>query len=90
MRKCLLLSALVALGACQQNVAVPTAQQLIDNPQLLTEWQAKCNTGEYSHVSADQKIVFCTTTQNATFSNSEIKQGKEAEDFYDANTLRKK
>lgn len=89
MRKLLPLCALVVMCGCQQQVAVPTAQELIQNRQLLTEWQSKCNTGEYSHLAPAQKSNLCSTTEEATISVAEKNAGSNASDFYDANTKRK-
>lgn len=90
MRKILALSALLVVCGCQQNVSVPTAKQLIDNPQLLTEWRAKCDTGEYSQLPADEKAKMCATTGDATISVAQAKAGNEEADFFKANTIRKK
>jgi hypothetical protein len=65
MRKLLVLPLIVAASACQQTVVVPTTNELMGNPQLLAQWQAKCDSGEYSHLPADQKNNFCFTTQEA-------------------------
>lgn len=89
MRKKLCLSALLLVCGCQQNVVVPTTKELLANPQLLAEWQTKCDTGEYSHLPADQKARICFTTQNAVISSAEIQAGKDSQNFYDANTKRK-
>lgn len=89
MRKILPLIAFLAVCGCQREVAVPTTQELIGNRELLTEWEAKCNTGEYSHLPADQKTKYCLTTQNASISVLESAAGKSAADFYKANTRRK-
>ena len=89
MRKLLPLCALAAMCGCQQQVAVPTAQELIQNRQLLTEWQNKCNTGEYSRLAPAQRSNLCSTTQEATISVAEKNAASNASDFYDANTKRK-
>lgn len=89
MRKILPIGALLIVCGCQQEVAVPTAKELIDNRQLLTEWQSKCNTGEYSRLTAEQKARFCSTTQEASVSVAEAAAAKSASDFYDTNTKRK-
>lgn len=80
---------LVILAGCQQQVKVPTAQELIANRALLAEWQAKCNTGEYSHLGAADKANFCSTTNDATISVAEIEAGKRDSAFFEANTKRK-
>ena len=89
MRKILPLFALAVLGGCQQKVAVPTAQELIQNRQLLATWQANCNTGDYSRLAPAQKSNLCSTTQEATISIAEKKAASSAADFYDANTKRR-
>lgn len=89
MRKLLSFSALLLVCGCHQNVAVPTTKELLANRQLLADWQAKCDTGEYSHLPADQKTNMCFTTQNAVISAAEIQAGKDSQNFYDANTKRK-
>ena len=89
MRKLLSVCVLLAVSGCQQQVVVPTAQELIADPQLLTEWQAKCNTGEYTHLPAGRKDELCFTTQSATISVAEKKVGDSGTDFYRANTRRK-
>ena len=89
MRKLVPLCVLLAVGGCQQQVAVPTAQQLIANRALLTEWQAKCDTGEYSQLAPAQKSNRCSTTQDATISVAQMSSGKKDSDFFKANTLRK-
>jgi hypothetical protein len=90
MRKTLPLITLLIVGGCQQNVVVPTAKELIASPQLLTEWRAKCETGEYSHLPADQKAKMCATTGDATISVAQAKAGNEETDFFRQNTIRKK
>ena len=89
MRKLIPICTLFVVCSCQQNVVVPTAKELIDNRQLLTDWQAKCDTGEYSHLPADRKANLCSTTQEATISVAQIAAGKNESDFFKANTLRK-
>ena len=89
MRKFLSISALLIVCGCQQNVVVPTTQELVANRRLLTEWETKCNTGEYSHLSADQKTNLCSTTQNAIITVAELKTAENAKSFYDVNTKRK-
>ena len=89
MRTRLTLFALVIVAGCQRQVAVPTAQELIGNRQLLAEWQAKCNSGEYSHLTAAEKANLCSTTHDASISVAEIEAGKRNSDFFDANTKRK-
>jgi hypothetical protein len=90
MRKLLSLFALLVVCGCQQNVVVPTAKELIASPQLLTEWQAKCDAGAYSHLPADQKAKMCATTGDATISVAQTKAGNEEADFFKQNTIRKK
>ena len=89
MRKRLCISALLLVCGCQQNVVVPTTQELLNNRKLLGEWQAKCDMGDFSHLPADQKTNMCSTTQNAVISAAEIQAGKDSQNFYDANTKRK-
>jgi len=89
MKKLLPLGALVAMCGCQQQVAIPTAQELMSNRHLLTQWQAKCNTGEYSRLAPAQKSNMCSTTQEATISVAEKNAASSASDFYDTNTKRK-
>ncbi len=88
-RKSIAISTLLVVCSCQQEVAVPTARELIDNRQLLTEWQNKCATGEYSHLSAEQKVRFCATTNDASISVAEAAAAKSASDFYGTNIKRK-
>ena len=90
MRKIFVLCTLLAICGCQKHVVVPTAKELIANHQLLAEWRAKCDTGEYSHLPADQKANMCATTGDALISVAQIKAGNEEADFFKANTLRKK
>lgn len=88
MKKSPLLVALIIVAGCQQKVAVPTAQELIHNRQLLTTWQDRCNNGDYSRLAPAQKSNLCSTTQEATISIAEKKAASSAADFYDANTKR--
>lgn len=90
MRRFTALTFLLTICGCQQQPVVPTAQQLVANPALLAEWQGKCNTGEYSQAAPAQKSNLCSTTQQATISVAQQRATKETDDFYDANTLRKK
>lgn len=80
---------MLIVGGCQQEVAVPTAQELIANRPLLKEWQAKCDTGQYSQLTAEQKARYCSTTQEASISVTEAAAAKSASDFYKTNTIRK-
>ena len=89
MRGLFLLSVLLAVGGCQKKVAVSTSKELIANPQLLAEWQAKCDTGEYSHRPATQKADMCFTTRAAGQSVAAQEAGQADLDFYEANTRRK-
>ena len=89
MRKLISLCVFVAVCSCQQQVAVPTAQQLIADRALLTEWQGKCDTGPYSQLAPAQKNNLCSTTQEATISVAQMSSGKKDSDFFKANTLRK-
>ncbi len=92
MRNILLLCALLVVCGCQQkqDVVVPTTKELKANPQLLSEWRAKCDTGEYSHLPADQKDNLCFTTREAARSLSVTKATNEEADFFEQNTRRKK
>lgn len=66
MRKLIPLCIVLALAGCQkQNLVVPTTDELMNNTQLRSEWKAKCDTGEYSHLPADQKNNVCFTMQEA-------------------------
>ncbi|WP_242140522.1 hypothetical protein [Sphingomonas sp. TREG-RG-20F-R18-01] len=89
MKKFLPVFALVVVCGCQQEVTIPTAQELIANRPLLKEWQTKCDTGKYGHLTADQKARYCSTTQEATISVTEAAAAQSAIDFYNANTKRK-
>ncbi len=89
MRQILPLCTLLFICGCQQNVVVPTAKELSASPQLLTEWQAKCDAGEYSHLPADQKARMCATTGEATISVAQTKAGNEEADFFRQSTVRK-
>lgn len=89
MRKFIPLCAVLAVCGCQRSVAVPTAQQLIADRALLTQWQKKCDTGEYSQLAPAEKSNLCSTTQEATISVAQIQAGKKESDFFSANTLRK-
>ncbi|PTW43949.1 hypothetical protein C8J25_11312 [Sphingomonas faeni] len=89
MKKFLPFSAVLIVCGCQQEVAVPTAQELIANRPLLKEWQTKCDTGQYSHLTAEQKPRYCSTTEEANISVTEAAAAKSASDFYNANTRRK-
>ncbi len=90
MRKIIPLYSMLLVCGCQLNVVVPTTKELIASPQLLAQWQAKCDTGEYSHLPADQKAKMCATTGDATISVAQIKAGNEESDFFKQNTIRKK
>lgn len=89
MRKLLIVSVLLVTSACQQKVAVPTAEELIANRQLLAAWQAKCESGDYSHLAPAEKANLCSTTDTATTSVAQMEAGKKESDFFKANTLRK-
>ena len=89
MRKFSFVVFVVLISGCQRNVQVPTAQELIANRALLSEWQGKCNNGEYSHLPADQKSALCSTTQEATVSVGEAAAAKKSDDFFNANIRRK-
>ena len=75
--------------SCHQAIKVPTAQELIANRQLLSEWQAKCGTGEYSHFAAADKANFCSTTNDASISVNSIAVGKKDSDFFGNMSKRK-
>lgn len=89
MKKFTSLIVLAALAGCQQQVSVPTAKQLVDNAPLRAEWQAKCNTGEYSHLEAAQRASLCSTTDQATATVAQIKASKADSDFFNAASKRK-
>lgn len=89
MRKLVPICALFLVCGCQQKVAVPTAQELIDDRRLLTEWQTKCDTGEYSHLAETERARLCSTTHDTTISVAEAATATSASDFYDGNTERK-
>ena len=89
MRRFISLCGLLTVCACQQQVSIPTAKQLIADRSLLTEWQGKCDTGESSQLSPARKAEFCATTQEATISVAQMQAGKKDSDFFKANTLRK-
>lgn len=89
MHKFLPVFAFFLICGCQREVSVPTAQELIDNRPRLAEWQAKCDSGEYSHLQAEQKAQMCSTTHDASISVTEAAAGKKESDFFKANTIRK-
>lgn len=89
MRKLLPLIGLLALPACQKPVPVPTAQELVADPKLFAEWQAKCTNGEYAHLGAAEKNDKCATTTQAGWSLAEKKSGKAESDFFEAMSRRK-
>ncbi|MET0376845.1 MAG: hypothetical protein ABW128_21645 [Rhizorhabdus sp.] len=89
MRKLMALGVLITMCGCQKEVAVPTAQQLIANRALLSEWQVKCDTGEFSRLAPAEKRDRCSTTQEATISVTQMSAGKKESDFFKANTVRK-
>jgi hypothetical protein len=68
MRKLFVLCITLAACGCQKSVTVPTIPELMKNPQLLAEWQAKCDTGEYSHLPADQHENYCFNERQAAHS----------------------
>jgi len=83
MRKLFVPAALtLAVCGCHEAIKVPTAQELLANRQLLAEWQAKCNTGEYSHLPATDKTDVCSTTNDASISAAQIDAGKTESDFF--------
>jgi hypothetical protein len=89
MRKVFSVCTFLVACSCQQSVVVPTAKELIDSPQLLAKWQAKCDTGEYSRLPADVRANMCATTRDATISVAQSKAGNEEADFFKNNTIRK-
>lgn len=90
-KKLYVLSLTLVACACQQaQVEVPTTKELTADPKLLAEWQQKCDGGEYAHLPADKKQNFCFTTGEARRVIAAKKAAAEEQDFYDANTLRKK
>ncbi|WP_068089510.1 hypothetical protein [Novosphingobium rosa] len=70
MRKLFVLCLALAACGCEKKaaeaVAVPTTAQLMADNQLLSTWQGKCNTGEYSQLPAAEKDNMCFTTREAT------------------------
>lgn len=84
------LCVLLVVCGCQQNISVPTTKELVRNPQLLREWQAKCNTGNYSNLPANQKGNLCFTTREAARSVAVTKAGNEEANFFGQNARRKK
>ena len=89
MRKLLVPIAFLFVCGCQPAVKVPTAQELVANPSLLAEWQAKCNTGEYSQLSAAEKANLCSTTQDASMTVTQMQAGKKESDFFGNMSKRK-
>lgn len=89
MRKLFSLCVLFVVPACQQKIVVPTAQELVSNPQLFREWQEKCSTGEYSHLAGVEKDNMCSTTNSAGMTLAQVNASKKESDFFRANTLRK-
>ena len=71
-KKLMALSITLAACACQQEapVQVPTTQELMADPNLLTDWEHKCNEGEFAHLPADEKQNFCFTTFEAARVNA--------------------
>ena len=88
MRKALLLLSLFVAG-CHRQIAVPTAQELIGNRPLLAEWQARCDTGEYSHLPAAERADLCSTTHDASISVAAVKAGQRDSDFFGNMSKRK-
>lgn len=91
-KKFMALSITLAACACQQEapVQVPTTQELMADPNLLTDWEHKCNEGEFAHLPADQKQNFCFTTFEAARVNAAKAAGEASQNFYESNTKRKK
>lgn len=89
MRLIVTIFAMILISGCEQSVAVPTVKDLLANPQLLTEWRAKCETGEYSQMPVNQKAEMCATTDNAIISSAQAKAAEADIDFLEANTKRK-
>ena len=90
MRKELAILSLLAVCGCQQNIVVPTAKELVNNPSLLREWQAKCDSGEYSRLPADEKARMCATTGDATISVAQVSAGSSEADFFRQMAKKKK
>ena len=82
MRKLLWLSVLLSVCGCQSSPKVPTSQELVRDPQLLAEWQAKCDTGEYSRMAAADKASLCSTTHDASMTVAQMQAGKKDSDFF--------
>lgn len=89
MRSRLMLAGVLLLSACHKQVSIPTIAELKANPKLLSEWTAKCATGEYAHLPAADHDNMCFTTREAGRSLAVEKAGKEESDFFKAITLRK-
>ena len=89
MRKLLVPTAFFFVCGCQPAVKVPTSQELIGNPQLLAEWQSKCNTGDYSQLAAAEKANLCSTTQDASMTVAQTQAGKKDADFFGNMSKRK-
>ena len=89
MRKLLVPTAFLLVCGCQPVVKVPTSQELVGNPQLLTEWQSKCNKGEYSQLAAAEKANLCSTTQDASMTVAQMQSGKKDSDFFGNMSKRK-
>lgn len=59
-----LILALLVCG-CNQDVKVPTTEELLKDRNLLSQWEEKCTKGEYSHLPADKRTNLCSTTMEA-------------------------
>jgi hypothetical protein len=89
MRKLLAATMLLLVCGCQPSVKVPTAQELVGNPQLLADWQARCNTGEYSHLAGAEYSKMCSSTQDASMTVTQMQAGKKDSDFFGNMSKRK-
>ena len=89
MRKSLVAASLLIVSGCQPAVKVPTAEELVRNPQLLAAWRTKCETGVYSQLAAAEKANLCSTTQDASMTVTQMQAGKKDSDFFENMSKRK-
>lgn len=80
---------LLLVCGCQPSVKVPTAQELVGDPQLLADWQARCDTGEYSHLSGTEYSKMCSSTHDASMTVTQMQAGKKDSDFFGNMSKRK-
>lgn len=89
MRKILAVTMLLLVCGCQSSVKVPTAQELVGNPQLLADWQARCDTGEYSHLAGTEYSKMCSSTQDASMTVTQMQAGRKDSAFFGNMSKRK-